>query len=111
MGTYFVVPGIFGLVTGGFTYIRHLLLDGVHVNHLVYHLQVIVRCDGIYHRIAQYAGYQVGEHLDVVSPGTIAAGSSGIYIVPFAPFVLQGEFGQQLYVVRRFLAQISGISL
>ncbi len=108
--TCLVIPGIFGLVAGCFTYFRYLLFDGVHINHQVYHLQVLVRSDGVYHRIAQYAGNQVGEHLYVVSPRTVSSGSGGIYIISFAPLVLQGEFGQQLYVVRRLLSLIGCIA-
>ena len=49
VGTYFVIPSIFGFVAGSFMYLRYFGLDVAHVNHLVYHLQILVRRDGVYH--------------------------------------------------------------
>ena len=86
-------PSIFGFVLSGVTHVRHMLLDAFNVNHLLHHLEVFVLYNGVYHRVTQHTGNQVGKHLYVIASRTIAACSGSIYIVTFLPLILQGEFG------------------
>ena len=98
----FIVPRIFRLVERSFADGSGACLE--ILQHRGEAFEVRIGGERVDHRVPQRSLDQVGKHLDVVASRAVSFGYACIDIVLRIPCVFEGEFGQELRVVGRFLS-------